>query len=75
MYAFILYYNEKKRFGCIKGWDGTVTSTHHVSLSAVLSRGDEDVVPGQQEQQSQRDHAELKVPHHHYEELSRWAER
>lgn len=49
--------------------------THHVSLSAVLSRSDEDVIPGQQEQQSQRDHAELKVPHHHDEELSRWTER
>lgn len=49
--------------------------THHVSLSAILSRSDEDVIPGQQEQQSQRDHVELKVPHHHYEELSRWTER
>lgn len=45
--------------------------THHISLSRVLPWSNENVVPGQQHQENQRDHIELKIPHHHNEKLQK----
>lgn len=51
-------------------WKEAMRSTHHV-LPGILPRCDEDIVPGQRQQQSQRNHIEFKVPNNDDKKLWR----
>ena len=51
-------------------WKETMRSTHHV-LPGILPRCDKDIVPGQRQQQSQRNHIEFKVPNNDDKKLWR----
>lgn len=47
-----------------------VAVTHHI-LSCILPRRNKNVVPGQRQQQSQRNHIKFKVPNNNGENLLR----
>lgn len=51
----------------IKKWSVFFLFAHHVRC--VPAGGGEEVVPHQQQQETQRQHVELEVPHDHHEQL------